>query len=210
MSLSAVEDIKCLCGEIFPAEIYQSVTIEEDPELKDLILGGEFNMVQCPACSEVVYAERFVLYHDRSEELMAFVYPYALQAQAGAIRSEMLKTFKDLQDALAEDQKLPYGPVLLFGMDQLTVLLTEDDEITDEMDVVSYLCKSLGLKFKKIQKSLARQNRIPSLLPLQNSPSGGLRENLIQGLQKILDTNDRLVHYQKFFTLIKSDPAWKI
>ena len=210
MSLRTLEEIKCPCGETFEAEIYQSVTIEDDPEVKDLILGGEFNMVQCPACSEIIYAEHFVLYHDRDQELMAFVYPYSMQSEGEATRAEMTKTFVDLQEALSKDEKLSYKPILLFGMDQLCGLLTEDEEISDEAEIVNHLCRSLGLKQRKIQRGLARERKIPSILPLENPQNSHPRENLIQGLQKILHANDRLVHYQKLLKLVKSDPAWKI
>jgi hypothetical protein len=209
MSLQSLEEVKCPCGEAFETEIYQSVSVGDDPELKDLILGGEFNMVECPGCNRIIYAERFVLYHDREQELMAFVYPYGKREQGASMAEEMRKTFESLQVGLPEGEKLPYKPIMLFGMDELCQVLTEDDEITDEAEIAGHLCKSLGLKPRKISKAFARQMKIPFVLPLRGEVKQ-VRENLIGDLEKILKENDRLAHYQKLLAHIKSDPNWSI
>ena len=211
MSLQTTEEIKCPCGELFRSEVYQSVSAGDDPELKDLILGGEFNLVQCPACSEIIYAERFVLYHDQGQELMAFVYPLALKSNWEPIQAEMMAKYETIQDGLAEGEKLAYKPVLIFGMDQLCALITMDEEISDEAEIVQHLCKTLGLKSKAVPKSSARERLAPPVLPLiKESGNGGLREAVIAGVKKILQSNDRLAYYKKFLEKIQSDPNWKI
>ena len=209
MSLQALEEIKCPCGESFEAEVYQSVSAGEDPELKDLILGGEFNMVQCPDCREVIYAERFVLYHDRSQELLAFVYPVNMRDRKEFVAAEIKRTYEALQAALPEGEELKYDPLPLFGMDELCQVLAAEDEIADEAEIAAYICKSLGLKPRKIEKSAARKKGIPPILPLKNS-QGNLRENLLHGLSELLTENDRLVHYQKLQAQIQSDSGWTI
>ncbi len=209
MSLQTLKEIKCACGDTFETEIYQSVSVGEDPELKDLILGGEFNMVECPHCHQVIYAENFVLYHDHAQELMAFVYPYAMKENQGPMAEQMKATFSELQSKLADDEKLTYGPLMLFGMDQLCDVLKIDDDLTDESDVAEYVCKSLGMKAIKLPKAFARVKGIPYILPLGEKGERS-RQSMITGLEKLLKENDRLSLYQKLLEQIKADPDWKV
>lgn len=209
MSLQALEEIKCPCGESFEAEIYQSVSVGEDHELKDLILGGEFNMVECPECREIIYAERFVLYHDREQELLAFVYPRDMRERREFVAAEMKLTYDALQAALPEGESLKYEPLPLFGMDELCQVLIREDEMADEAEIAAYICKSLGLKPKRVEKSAARKKGIPPVLPLKGNKAD-LRENLLAGLAAMLEENDRLVHYRKLHAQIQSDSGWTI
>ena len=76
MSTAKLEQIRCPCGEGFEADLYNSINAEDDPDLKESLVCGEINVVCCPKCSQIFYAEHFVLYHDPSVELIAFVYPF--------------------------------------------------------------------------------------------------------------------------------------
>src|SRR5438067_1125064 len=125
MSLTAIEEIRCPCGEAFESELYQSVSAGDEPDLKDQILAGEFNMVRCPACSQLLYGERFVLYHDSAQELMAFIYPVGMQDKKAEIEKEMAQTYAKLR-AEANPGALHYEPNLLFGMDRLCEMLTRE------------------------------------------------------------------------------------
>lgn len=208
MSLQALEEIKCPCGETFEAEIYQSVSVGEDPELKDLILGGEFNMVECHECRKIIYAERFVLYHDREQELLAFVYPIKMKDQKEYVAADMKSTYAALQKALPNGESLDYTPFALFGMDELCHILTLEDEIADESEIAAYISKELGLKIKRVDKSAARRKGIPPILPFMGK--NDFRENLLAGIEALLKKNDRLVHYRKLLAQVQSDSGWTI
>ena len=85
-------DITCeQCGEEFRGTIWTAVHAKQDPELKDLLMGGELNMVMCPECSHVAYHEHFVLYQDPAAELVAYVYPDAQREEAEALKDMMLR-----------------------------------------------------------------------------------------------------------------------
>src|SRR5438552_3618111 len=77
-------------------EVWSSLNVREDPELKELLLGGEVNMMECKACREVFYAEHFLLYHDPDSELLAFVYPQSYEEKQAEweekTRTDFLKT----------------------------------------------------------------------------------------------------------------------
>src|SRR5712691_7309796 len=127
MSFQSPAEIRCPCGEAFETELYESVSAGDDPDLKDMILAGEFNMVKCPSCFNMLYGERFVLYHDAPLELMAFVHPLGREPQKEQLKTEMQNSFARLQAGL--EKKLPYEPCLLFGLDRLCEILVREEEI---------------------------------------------------------------------------------
>jgi hypothetical protein len=213
MSISYQEKVKCSCGETFETDLFQSISVQENPELKELLLAGEINVVKCSSCFQMLYAERFVLYHDTAEELIAFVYPRDMEAQADDIKSQMQRSFADLQAALPEKQKIAYQPVLVFGLDELCALIHLEEDRTDEADIVSVLCGEMGLLKKKLSKDAARRLGIPTVLPLSGEAApkedaAGFRARLIQGLKVILHSNDRLQHYKKLLEQVESNPGW--
>jgi len=209
MSFKQLEEIICACGENFESELYQSVTVRDDPDLKDLILAGELNLVKCPSCFRVFYAERFVLYHDFSQELMAFIYPQSMESKKEEMRIKMDLIFAQLQSGLSKDESLSYPPRLFFGLETLCDLLNLEEALQDEAVVVLALCKHLKLNSQKIRRDLARTRGIPPLLPLE-SISKDFRKNLLAGLKKILKVNDRLVSYQQLLSQVESSPDWTL
>jgi hypothetical protein len=77
MSVLIEREIPCtFCQFPNAVEVWSVVNVKEDPELKDLLLGGELNMGECASCKKVYFAETFLLYHDPEAELLGFVYPY--------------------------------------------------------------------------------------------------------------------------------------
>ena len=216
MSLTYTEEVRCACGEVFETELVQSVSADQDPELKELILAGELNLVKCSSCFQMLYAERFVLYHDSSQELIAFVYPRDMETKLEEIRLVMGKSFAELQERLPADGKIRYKPFLLFGLDQLCALLKGEEEIGDEVSVADSLCGILKLSKRKIHLDTARRLHIPALLPLSfegdDAPrlteKARFRESVIAGLKKILDMNPHLEHYKRLLFEIETHPEW--
>lgn len=201
MSSTQPEEVLCACGETFEAEVYQSVSVGQDPDLKEQILGGQFNVVKCPRCQQLLYVERFVLYHDSKLELLAFVYPKAMEPQIEEIRLAMGGAFAKLQEELATGEKMRYQPFLLFGMDSLCDLLNIEEEIEDETKIVQALCGEMKIGFRRIHFETARRNNIPPLLPfaskrMEKSKKVPSQEEVLDGLNRVLERNPYLVHYK--------------
>ena len=207
MSFQAFQEIRCPCGETFETELYESVSAGDNPDLKEMILGGEFNMVKCPSCFNLLYGERFVLYHDAAQELMAFVHPLGLESRKEELAAEMKASFTQLQAGL--EAKLPYEPCLIFGMDRLCELIVKEDAIADEAAIAEFLCATLKLQAKKIHKSVARKKNIPPVLPLSKADKD-FRASLLAGVKKLINENDRLEHYQTLLKEVESDPNWQL
>jgi len=129
-------DIECTnCGETFRAGTWTAVHAGEDPELKDLLLGGELNMVMCTHCSHVTHQEGFLLYQEPELELVAYVHPLEQEEQADELKKMMLKGYHDAQATLEPSLRRPYEPVLLFGLSSLAELIRERDKHKLEQDV---------------------------------------------------------------------------
>src|ERR1019366_5230475 len=74
-------DVECAeCAHEYKGIIWTAVHASEDPVLKDLLLGGEFNILICPGCARPAYQDHFVLYQDTAAELIAYIYPPAQKA----------------------------------------------------------------------------------------------------------------------------------
>lgn len=212
MSLTIIQEIRCPCGEVFESEIYQSVSVKQDPDLKESILAGEFNLVGCPKCQTTLYADHFVLYHDRESELLAFVYPEAMESRRDEIESSVAQQLDLVKEELSQDGGISYSPFLIFGMDKLCHILEIEEEIRDEAQIVAHLAKSLGLFVLRIRPRSVRVKNIPPVLPLDNVNNltqlegETLRASALAGLEKIFEQNDLLTHYKSFRDGIASAP----
>ena len=58
------------CGTSFESEVYQSINVQDEPELKQRVINGEIFMRRCPSCGKVQLAKYPLLYIDPSEHLL--------------------------------------------------------------------------------------------------------------------------------------------
>jgi len=58
------------CKHTWKQNIYESVNVTRDPELKQLAATGDLFRVKCPSCGHVTGRPHSCLYHDMDEELM--------------------------------------------------------------------------------------------------------------------------------------------
>ncbi|OGR94061.1 MAG: hypothetical protein A2902_00375 [Elusimicrobia bacterium RIFCSPLOWO2_01_FULL_64_13] len=71
------------------------------------------------------------------------------------------------------------------------------------------LCRSLGLKEKRLARDAARRKGVPPIIPVDPKETDQ-RAALLKGLEKVLAANDRLEHYKGLRDKVVSDPAWTI
>lgn len=199
MSYLAEQEVVCTnCKHPNTAEIWSSINAQEDPELKDIVLGGELNLIECAACRKTFYAEQFLLYHDPSNELMAFVYPYSCRNDKEAWEE---KTKMDFSQST-----YTYPAVSLFGLDELVRMVEAEDESEIQGEIVAHMAAEHGLTIKRLRPSIARRYGAPRILPYSKDLSSS-RENLLKALEWVQERNDRLVVYATFATQVKNSPA---
>jgi hypothetical protein len=77
LSLSRCEEMTCpVCGHTQTCEVWSSVNIGLDPELKDRVLRREINKFQCEKCNRGFPIAQSLLYHDMPKRLMILLgYP---------------------------------------------------------------------------------------------------------------------------------------
>ncbi|HBU70016.1 MAG TPA: hypothetical protein DEE98_06475 [Elusimicrobia bacterium] len=210
MSFLKLEEIVCPCGEVFEAELYNAINVNEDPELKESLIAGEVNVVCCPNCREIFYAEHFVLYHDPASELIAFVYPSSFSHQAAHWRDKMEKDFKNAMSELGDTKSIKYEPMLVFGMDTLVEIIKNDDAFNDEVRILEHMAKELELALIKLHPALARPKDMPRVLPKPKASKASERDDFIAGLSCLIKHNQHLSSYRKFLQLLEHDKKWKL
>jgi hypothetical protein len=210
MSMAKLEQIRCPCGEIFEAELYNSINAAEDPDLKEALICGEINVVCCPHCSQIFYAEHFLLYNDPSGELIAFVYPSSFKADEKYWKSRMHEDFDKAVEAMPAGSKLAYDPIIMFGLDELVQLIKEEDEINDEISILEYSAKDTGVEVIKLKPALARAVKLPRCMPSERGHKKPDRNGIIEGLRKLVNFNPHLTWFTKLLDMVEKDHKWSI
>ncbi|MEM1348631.1 MAG: CpXC domain-containing protein, partial [Myxococcota bacterium] len=94
--------ISSASGPIFPAQVYTSINVTEQPELRGALVDGTLNRVACPFEEGKTYELALpVRYHDEVLELFALIVPEQLRHEEFKHRSELL------QDLAKEREVLP-------------------------------------------------------------------------------------------------------
>lgn len=211
MSTLLEQDIVCpYCQFPDQAELWASINVKDDPELKDLLLGGELNMVECASCKEMFYADRFLLYHDPENELMAFVYPIGHRAERERWLAKTRTDFEQIQNGSDTSPHLNYGPLSLFGLDELVTLVEWDDEIQVQGEIVKALSQENDFPVQELRPSVARFHRLPRVLPLLKGSVLQGREALLAGIGALETINDRLFVYAEAKKRLLENPAFDV
>lgn len=130
-------DVRCVqCGKEFRGTVWTSINAKEDPELKDMLLGGEINILFCPECSHTFFYEHFLLYLDPPLNLAAYVYPPHEEVEKKDLEIMMRRSFEEAQEGFAPKDRFTSEPLLMFGLDELQRKIRELDtkHLTEEVE----------------------------------------------------------------------------
>ena len=74
MSKVRKEMYRCLtCGEEFEADVYDSINVTLDPELKEKVISGNLFMIECPKCGKKEFIQYPTCYHDMDNKFMVYL-----------------------------------------------------------------------------------------------------------------------------------------
>ncbi|HAM35523.1 MAG TPA: hypothetical protein DEB40_01820 [Elusimicrobia bacterium] len=206
MSFRGVVEARCPKGcEAFEAEVWSFIHGRNSPELRELAVAKECNLLLCPACGAPFFAEAPYIYFEPEAEILAFVFPESFQGQEPRWRRKMNEDFAALKRVLGEKMPFDMEPEVFFGPEGLSELLSGEDFRSEEREVMECVAKELGLSLFHVSPRFARLHVVPSTLPYSPAQNEGVtRQNLIAGLEKLLAANDRLEAYQACLASLRS------
>jgi hypothetical protein len=124
MSIESEYTLTCTCGRMFHADLYDSVNVTAEPDLRASIIEHRLNVVECPRCHRRSYVDKPFLYHDMERELLLYVYPAACAREEEGLRAKLDRDVR----------RIPHPQVLrrkriglLFGVERLVDLLSAQD-----------------------------------------------------------------------------------
>ncbi len=129
-SVSAFNDLDLACpdcGEEFRGTVWTAIHAQQDPELKELLLGGEMNLLACSHCGKTNFFENFLLYQDPALDLVAYVYPQADEAREAELRPLMEQGFKEVQETFPLKERFRRPPQLFFGLAALVEVIRAEE-----------------------------------------------------------------------------------
>lgn len=90
-------------GAVFPATVYTSVNVTDDPELLRPLMDGTLNEVESPTEDDRVYRPAVpVIYHDEAREVFALIIPEARRHEEFACRRKLLDELATQQGVVPE------------------------------------------------------------------------------------------------------------
>jgi hypothetical protein len=196
------------CEHPNEAEVWSSINVKDDPELKDVLLGGELNMTECQACRKIFYAEHFLLYHDPARELIAFVYERGQEDQRAKFEEKTQADFELTRATVPDELQINYPPTTLFGLDALLALVEWDEEVQIQSEIVSVLSQQKGFPIQTLRPANARRQKLPDVLPWSHGTAAP-RDLLINGIDALLKLNDRLNVYAQARQRLINEPDFQ-
>ena len=96
MSFAKTYSIRCpQCDHTQSVELYDSINVAQEPELKTALLENRLNRVQCESCDTSFRVDKPVLYHDADRNILIHWMP-----DTTCSRDEILDEFDDAMDEL--------------------------------------------------------------------------------------------------------------
>jgi hypothetical protein len=70
MSQKRTHEIACpRCGQEQAVDLWDSLVVDEDPDLREALLAGRINRVACAGCRQSFRIDKPLVYHDREQEI---------------------------------------------------------------------------------------------------------------------------------------------
>lgn len=186
----------------FNTKVYTFIRADKDANLKRTIISGELNLIECPDCGTLFYYNEPLVYLDGVRQLLVFVFPSEYEKYASKWQKKMDTDFKILKKGLAKEMKINFKPLTVFGTQNLQKLLKDDEDRTEETEVIICLAVSLGIETKPIKPFIARKNDFPFAFPYKKKPI--TKESILIACGEILKGHSKLEKLKNFADKIKN------
>ena len=123
------------CGQPILADIRQVFDLAEDPNAKQTLLSGAFNMVQCPFCGFQGRADAPIVYHDPEKELLLTYTPPNMGRNRDDQERALGALLNQIVNRLPAEKRKAYllQPQTMLTFQGLIERILEADGITKEM-----------------------------------------------------------------------------
>ena len=204
-------DVTCEeCEEQFTGTIWTAIHAREDPELKDILLGGELNILTCPKCSYTAYRDHFVLYQDPAAELIAYIYPPDQAAEADFLRETILTSFHEAQKVYPPKERKDYEPTLVFGLETFVEMMHAEESRAEQSQIAEAICRERKISYTLLRPSRARSRRLLRVLPVHGDARQADRQSILAGLEELLTINPALDLYAGLRSAIQKNTDWTV
>jgi hypothetical protein len=203
MAAKGVFRVECPhCGEGFDADFWTVVRGDRDQDVKELILSGEFDLLVCPHCEEMVQHEEPFLYIDPARDILAFVMPESYEAEKEKWIARMQADYEPVRASLTAGQGLTGEPLYFFGLGQLSAMLENDKDREEETEVMEFMAREDGLQLLPVKPAAARELDLPFTIPAKAGLAG--RTAALSAAEALYARNDALPRLKKLVDFLKT------
>jgi len=123
------------CRQPIMAEINQLLDVSSDPQVKQLLLSGQINLAQCPACGYQGMIPTPIVYHDAEKELLLTFFPPEIGLPVNEQEKLIGPLINQVMNRLPQEKRKAYllRPQTMLSMQHLIERVLEGDGITKEM-----------------------------------------------------------------------------
>lgn len=184
MSVRKTYAIRCPhCGREQTVELYDTVNVSQEPELKTALYENRLNRVQCAGCDAAFRVDKPLLYHDADRRILIHWMP-DIMVSRDEIFDEFDRTMEELRAALPEGMDPPRVR-LVFTRPELVELIFMIEAGMDEraVEYVKYTIHTQNMERVPPQSRQLLLNVQDStddeiLFAIQNVESGELEDLL--------------------------------
>jgi hypothetical protein len=123
------------CKQPVAADISRLFDVAQNPQAKQILLSGAYNLVQCPNCGYRGQAPTPIVYHDPDKELLLTFFPPELNVPVNQQEQMIGPIISKVMDNMPMEKRKAYflNPETMLTRQRLVERILEEDGITPEM-----------------------------------------------------------------------------
>lgn len=140
------------CRQPIAADITQVFDVSENPQAKQILLSGAYNLVQCPHCGYAGQIPMPLVYHDPTKEMLLTFFPPELNVPVNQQEQMIGPLIKKVMENQPIEMRKAYflNPETMLTRQRLVERVLEEDGITPEMlkaqqDRLNFLQRLAGI-----------------------------------------------------------------
>ena len=108
MSISRTVNITCpSCGTQQDVEIYDAITVDSEPHLKDALMLNQLNRVECPDCGLSFRIDLPLLYNDAANKILIHWIPENKENSREQILEEFDRSMEQMNEMMPDGAEAP-------------------------------------------------------------------------------------------------------